>query len=193
MFAALWIHIDATLYQYAQETQFAAEVQPAPPTPTPQEPPPPQLMAPMEVPKPILPGIASALWQEDPAIVGKLEIPRLGLHVMIRSGDDAATLRRAVGLMPGTAQPGTTGNMVITGHRDTFFRPLRGIQRGDVIQVRTRAQTHTYRVDSLMVVEPDYTAILKATPNPTATLITCFPFDYLGSAPRRFIVKAHLQ
>lgn len=193
LFAALWIHIDATLYQYSQEMQFAAEEPPppAPDVPAPVSAPAP-LVVPLTVPKPVLPTFANAPWNEDSEIVGKLEIPRLGLHVMIRNGDDDATLRRAVGLMPGTAQPGHVGNMVLTGHRDTFFRPLRGIEQGDKIQVRTRAQTHTYLVDSLMVVEPDYTAVLKSTAQPTATLVTCFPFDYIGAAPRRFIVKAHL-
>lgn len=188
MVGSLLIHLDASLYQKAQESRFrpvlaSDSIEPPPQLP---EPPPPR------VPRPLLTRLAVSPWTEDPAIVGRLEIPRLGLHVMIRNGDDAATLRRAVGLMPGTAQPGEIGNMVLTGHRDTFFRPLRGIERGDRFQVTTRTHNHTYVVDSLMVVEPEYTSVLQATETASATLITCFPFEYLGSAPRRFIVKAHL-
>lgn len=180
MLGALAIHFDALMYQRVQEDHFL-------PAEDPTEMPVRHVIPVLNV-VPRLP-----IWTEDPAILGRLEIPRLGLSVMIRLGDDAATLRRAVGLMPGTALPGENGNMVLTGHRDTFFRPLRGIERGDRIQVRTRSRTHTYFVDSLMVVEPTHTSVLKGSDKPRCTLITCFPFDYIGSAPRRFIVTAQAR
>lgn len=128
----------------------------------------------------------------DPSVLARLEIPRLSLSVMVREGTDAGTLRRALGHMPSTALPGTAGNFVVTGHRDTFFRPLRGIARGDEIRAITRSHVYLYRVYALSVVSPDDVRVLKPTSRPECTLITCFPFDYIGPASRRLIVQAHL-
>ena len=128
----------------------------------------------------------------DPAVIARLEIPRLNLSVMVREGDDSLTLRRAVGHIPSTALPGKVGNFVVTGHRDTFFRPLRGISRGDEIRAVTRSHVYTYRVYALSVVSADDVQVLKPTNRPECTLVTCFPFNYIGPAPRRFIVQANL-
>jgi sortase A len=128
----------------------------------------------------------------DPKVVEKLVIPKLGTDVVIREGTDDTTLRRAVGHIPNTALPGKTGNFIVTGHRDAFFRPLRNIQPNDEILAVTSGFIHTYRVYDISVVAPDYIQSLRPTSQPQCTLITCFPFEYVGSAPRRFLVHARL-
>jgi sortase A len=129
----------------------------------------------------------------DPLLIGRMIIPRIDLSVLIREGIDPKTLRRAVGHLPDTALPGQPGNCVVAGHRDTFFRKLRNLESGDQIRVVTAAGQFHYRVDRLMVVEPDFMAALEPTSDPTVTLVTCFPFRYVGSAPRRFIVRGVQQ
>jgi len=126
----------------------------------------------------------------DPALIGRLVIPTLDLNVLIREGIDRKTLRRAAGHVPNTALPGQSGNVVLAAHRDTFFRPLRNIQEGDEIRVITAEGAIRYQVNELMVVNPDYVSALEPTTQPTITLITCYPFDYVGPAPKRFIVRA---
>lgn len=91
-----------------------------------------------------------------------------------------------------TAEPGETGNVVLGGHRDTFFRPLRGIRRGDRITVTTTTGKYRYRVDWTRVVNPEQTELLQPTPDPALTLVTCYPFRYVGAAPQRFIVRARM-
>jgi len=127
------------------------------------------------------------------ATIGRIEIPRLGVSSIVRAGSDARTLRLAVGHIPGTALPGETGNVGLAGHRDTFFRRLRDIRRDDRIQVRTPQGTFVYRVEGTQVVNPDDVWVLDHTPQPALTLVTCYPFSYVGSAPRRFIVRAVLE
>jgi sortase A len=122
--------------------------------------------------------------------IGRIEIPRLGVSVVIRAGSDARTLRLAVGHIPGTAFPGEIGNIGLAGHRDTFFRRLRDIRADDEIRIVTPDGTFTFRVEETSVVMPKDTWVLDATTAPTLTLVTCFPFTYVGSAPQRFIVRA---
>lgn len=122
--------------------------------------------------------------------IGRIEIPRLGISVVIRAGSDARTLRLAVGHIPGTAFPGDIGNIGLAGHRDTFFRRLRDIRAGDEIRIVTPEGTFAFRVEETSVVMPKDTWVLDATTAPTLTLVTCFPFNYVGSAPQRFIVRA---
>jgi sortase A len=147
-------------------------------------------------------------------LIGRLEIPRLGLSVMLMEGDDARTLRRAVGHIPGTPLPGQPGNAALSGHRDTFFRPLRNIRENDLILVTTLHGTYRYRVVSTQIVAPNDVAVLNAS-TPThrnrvdvagnqasladdgsasqgeiLTLVTCYPFYFVGAAPDRFIVRA---
>ena len=124
------------------------------------------------------------------ALIGRLEIPRLKLKVMVREGAGEHTLRRAVGHIPGTSLPGGIGNVALAGHRDTFFRPLRAIRRDDVIDLQTAKQSYKYRVESTKIVSPRDVEVLKASGGETLTLVTCYPFYYVGSAPKRFIVKA---
>jgi sortase A len=127
---------------------------------------------------------------EAGAPIGRLEIPRLGLSVVVAEGDDDSTLKVAVGHLPDTPLPWQEGNTALAGHRDTFFRPLRSVQPGDEIRFATRQGTFRYRVTRHTVVEPDELWVLDASPAAALTLITCYPFDYVGPAPRRFVVHA---
>ena len=125
-------------------------------------------------------------------VIGRLEIPTLGVSTIVREGEDARTLQLAVGHIAGTALPGAAGNMGLAGHRDTFFRRLREIDPGDVIRLVGVDGTYTYVVDSTQIVDPDDLWVLDPTPEPSLTLVTCYPFTYLGAAPERFIVRARL-
>jgi sortase A len=123
-------------------------------------------------------------------VIGQLDVPRLGVSTIVRSGVDDGTLRRAVGHVPETALPGEAGNIALAAHRDTFFRPLKNIRRGDRVRFTTPDGVHEYRVSDTRVVQPDDVSVLEPTAEPTLTLITCYPFAYVGSAPQRFIVRA---
>ncbi len=126
----------------------------------------------------------------DGALVGKLEIPRIRLSVIVVEGVDDRDLEHAVGHIPGTALPGESGNIGLAGHRDTFFRALRAIRSNDSITLSTLKKSYRYRVISTKVVPPDDVQVLYPAGRDTLTLVTCFPFDYIGPAPRRFIVRA---
>ena len=123
--------------------------------------------------------------------LGRIEIRTVSLEAMILEGTDARTLRRAAGHIPGTALPGQQGNVVITGHRDTFFRPLRNIRKDDEIMLTTLSGSYRYRVDFTEVVEPGDTGVLDNSDDAILTLVTCYPFYFVGPAPQRFIVRAH--
>ncbi len=125
----------------------------------------------------------------DGEAIGTIQIPRLDLTAVIAEGDSPSVLRRAVGHLPGTALPGQEGNVVLAGHRDTFFRPLKRVRVGDAITLTTRRGEVEYLVDSTTVVPPSDVQVLEPTNLHTLTLITCFPFSYLGPAPDRFIVR----
>ena len=125
-------------------------------------------------------------------VVGRVDIPRVGVSAMVREGDDVKTLRRAVGHVPGTALPGELGNAALAGHRDTFFRGLRNIQEGDEIVVNTAERDVRYVVRGTQIVKPTDISVLAPTPNSTLTLVTCYPFNYIGAAPKRFIVRAEI-
>jgi sortase A len=123
-------------------------------------------------------------------LIGRIEIPRLKLSAIVREGVDDGTLSRAVGHLPETALPGEQGNFAIAAHRDTFFRGLRNVRKGDRIKVTTPDGVFEYDVDALKIIWPRNVDVLKSTADPTITLITCYPFNYVGSAPKRFIVQA---
>ncbi len=123
-------------------------------------------------------------------LLGRLEIPRIGISVMVVEGTGDADLRRAVGHIRGTALPGEDGNVAIAGHRDTFFRPLDSIRRNDTIILTTWKGTCRYQVVSTEVVRPEEVDVLSPTGRNSLTLVTCFPFAYVGPAPMRFIVRA---
>lgn len=127
---------------------------------------------------------------ENAAVLGRLQIPRLGLAVMIVEGVDENDLARAAGHIPGTTWPEKRGNVGIAGHRDTFFRPLHNIRRNDTIQLTTLHGSYKYRVVSTSIVDPSDVRVLRATSQDTLTLVTCYPFYFIGAAPKRFIVRA---
>ncbi len=123
-------------------------------------------------------------------LIGRIEIPRLGLSAIVMEGIGATILRRAVGHIPGTALPGRPGNVCISGHRDTFFRPLRNIRQNDVITLTTLFGEYRYRVVSTRIVRPNNLAVLDAGGDEILTLITCYPFYFVGPAPTRYVVRA---
>ncbi len=129
----------------------------------------------------------------DPLVLGRIEIPRVGVSAIVREGDDDETLSIAVGHIPGTARPGERGNVALAAHRDSFFRALRHVRVGDVIRVRVPGRGDEYLVDSTEVVQADETRVLAATRDAVLTLVTCYPFEYIGHAPRRFVVHARLS
>lgn len=126
------------------------------------------------------------------ALVGRIEVPRLQLSALAREGVDVRTLRGSVGHVPGTAMPGAPGNAAFAAHRDTFFRPLAGIRKGDTVVVTTPRGVHRYTVVGTKVVEPSEVSVLRSGKRSELTLVTCYPFDFVGSAPQRFIVRAEL-
>jgi sortase A len=139
--------------------------------------------------------IASALPDRSPpttarGLIGRIDIPRLGLSAIVIEGTSRTTLRHAVGHISGTALPGQSGNVGISGHRDTFFRPLRNIRQNDIIAVTTPLGEYRYRVVSTRIVNPHDIEVLDPGDNEVLTLVTCYPFYFVGAAPDRFIVRA---
>jgi len=124
-------------------------------------------------------------------ILGRLSIPRLDVSTMVREGDDDGVLSLAAGHIPSTALPGQNGNMAVAGHRDTIFRALKDIRKNDVIRFETVTGSHDYVVDTTNIVAPDDVDVLRSGKDPQLTLVTCYPFYYVGAAPKRFIVSAH--
>ncbi len=122
----------------------------------------------------------------------KLIIPRLDAELYVVEGDDHADLRRGPGHITGTALPGSAGNCIIAGHRDTHFRVLKDIKDGDDIILETLSGQYLYRVHLTRIIPTTDTAVLEPTETPQLSLITCYPFYYIGSAPERFLVKARL-
>jgi len=127
---------------------------------------------------------------ETGLLLGRLRISRLKVAVMVREGASESTLRRAVGHIPGTALPGDLGNVGLAGHRDTFFRPLANVRKDDTIDLEMDQSTFHYLVTSTQIVSPRDVEVLKASAGKTLTLVTCYPFYFVGSAPKRFIVHA---
>jgi sortase A len=122
-----------------------------------------------------------------------LRIPKIDLQVPIYNDTDELTLNRGVGRIIGTAQVGGRGNLGIAGHRDGFFRGLKDLAVGDEIYVDRAGQTDIYAVASIEIVSPTDVSVLKATQLPSVTLVTCYPFYYVGSAPQRYIVHANSE
>ena len=124
------------------------------------------------------------------SLIGLLEIPRLGMSAAVLEGDDDRTLRVAVGHLPDTALPWEKGNTAVAGHRDTFFRPIEDIRVGDEMRLATRHGDFEYRVRRLAVVDSENVWVLNPSEYVGLTLITCYPFRYVGAAPKRYIVQA---
>ena len=153
-------------------------------------PPPPPLTITETVPgdagSPAPPPPAPGTW------VARLEAPSIDLATTVLEGSDDATLRRASGHIEETALPGQRGNVGIAGHRDTTFRPLRNLKVGDPLDLTTSDKVYHYRVASTSIVAPTDVYVLDQTSEPTLTLVTCYPFEFIGHAPRRYIVSARL-
>ena len=162
---AAYVVVDARVYQAREFRRFAHDRQE-------------ELVASVAMPPP------------DGAAIATIRIPRLRLSVVVAQGESEEILQRAVGHLARTALPGVEGNVVLAGHRDTFFRLLKDIREGDRITVATSQRDFEYVVESISVVRPTDVAVIDPTGGRTLTLITCFPFYYVGSAPRRFIVSA---
>ena len=124
------------------------------------------------------------------ALTGRIEVRRIGLSAMVVEGTTTIALRRAAGHIAGTGMPGVPGNVGIAAHRDTFFRPLRNIRENDIITLTTVGAEFRYRVVSTKVVEPGDISVLNPGYDEILTLVTCYPFYFVGSAPERFVVRA---
>jgi sortase A len=182
--------LDARLYQAAQSRQFRQELNGLKTSAGDEN---------RAHPSPFLLPLATRVTADIPGIagredspLGRIEISAIGLTAMILEGTDARTLRRAVGHIRGTPLPGQLGNVAITGHRDTFFRPLRHIRKDDEITLTTLNGSYRYLVDSTQVVEPENLEVLADSDDAVLTLVTCYPFYFVGPAPRRFVVRANL-
>jgi sortase A len=152
------------------------------------------------------PDVSGPARPTEGAVLGRVEIKRLNVAAMVREGADANILRMAVGHVPSTALPGEAGNFAIAAHRDTLFRALKDIKKGDLVRFQSPAATYTYQVEGTKIVKPSNIAVLRPdgggvippsdnTPGDTSkllTMITCYPFYYVGAAPKRFIVEAKL-
>lgn len=164
----VYVTVETHLYQAMENRELDAILSSAPPS------------APLSRRPPPAPG----------SMLGRIEIPRLEVSAVIRAGTDARTLQLAVGHIGGTALPGESGNIGLAGHRDTFFRRLRNIRADDEIRLVTPEGTFRFEVAETQIVSPKDTWVLNPTPQATLTLVTCYPFTYIGSAPDRFIVRA---
>lgn len=166
----IWSHAATELYQRWQERQFEQErtvTRSAPAA------------------APFKPNVTP-----NNARLGRIVIPRLHLRAMVREGTEENTLSLAAGHIPHTALPGEKGNVGVAAHRDTLFRGLKDIRKNDLIQFETRTGNFNYRVEATEIVKPEDVSVLKPGPFPELTLVTCYPFHYVGNAPDRFIVKA---
>ena len=126
------------------------------------------------------------------SVVARLDAPSLQLSTAVLEGSDDGTLDRGAGHIEGTPLPGEGGNVGIAGHRDTVFRPLRHTKAGDMFILTTADRAYQYRVSRTLIVDPEDVHVLDPTERPTLTMVTCYPFEFIGHAPRRFIVQAEL-
>ena len=169
----VWSLVRGALYQREASRQFEEQTRNAPQRPS---------TVPPVVPPEPRPG----------TVIGRLEIPRLHLSAMVREGTDSHTLGIALGHVRGTAMPGAPGNVGVAGHRDTLFRCLRNITKDDRIVFQTTYGDYTYQVDTTKIVKPTDVAVLAPAAHSEITLVTCYPFYYVGAAPDRFVVHARL-
>jgi sortase A len=164
----VWVQVDMNLHQAADQSTLELQ---------------------MRDTRPSKPGFVARPAARE--LIGRIAIPRLQLSATVREGVDDSTLRIAVGHMPSSPLPGMPGNIALAAHRDTLFRKLSDIRKQDRIRLETTHGSYDYVVESLTVVRPSDVSVLRAGPDDRVlTLITCYPFNYIGSAPNRFIVKA---
>jgi sortase A len=125
-------------------------------------------------------------------LLGRLDAPTVHMTASVLEGSDDGTLSRGAGHIEDTPFPGQAGNIGIAGHRDTVFRPLRDIKVGEPLNLTTADHTYRYRISKTLIVGPDDVYVLDPTEQPTLTLVTCYPFEFVGHAPKRFIIQATL-
>jgi sortase A len=176
-----FVLVDAWMFQHRQEQGLERLRTTSAPSPTP-------LVE--SVDPESQPAIANSSKNTPGGLIGRIEITRLGVSVVVVEGSAKSTLRRAAGHIVGTALPGQPGNIGVSAHRDTFFRPLRNIERDDIITFTTVRGDYRYRVVSTTVVSPNNVAVLNPDGTEILTLVTCYPFYFVGAAPKRFIVRA---
>jgi sortase A len=176
--------LDARRYQDEQRTAFETRAAARPADPVAANNPP----AARET---IAPAVIEAV--ETGTLLGMLDVPRLKLSTPVVEGDDEETLSKAVGHLPDTPLPWQAGNSAVAAHRDTLFRPLKDIVVGDEIRFRLPAGEIRYRVTRTSIVNPEDVSVLDPGPRDMLTLITCYPFYYVGHAPQRFIVHAERE
>jgi sortase A len=184
-----YVLIESELHQAYQSWRFDRALNSSKPPASSGELPPPAVL-PASPDTPPAPAASLAIPGPGKVPLGRIEISRIGIAAMVMEGIDTRTLRHAVGHIPGTALPGLEGNVAIAGHRDTFFRGLQDILKEDEITLTTLRGSFRYRVDSMRVVEPWEIWVLEDTGDAVLTLVTCYPFNYIGPAPQRFIVRA---
>lgn len=189
-----YVELDAKIFQMYESRKLDQEIKAARSTPAPVAAPPPptsSTTAPHIIPASLPSDDTAQPGTATGEVLGRIEIPRVTLSVIVMEGTQGRTLRRGAGHIDGTAAPGLPGNVGIAGHRDTFFRPLREVRKGDQITLTTIAATYTYTVESISIVDPNDVSVLEDSGGSLLTLVTCFPFDFVGPAPKRFIVRAH--
>jgi len=152
---------------------------------------------PLTITQTMLPGDSGEVKESTPppsagTLLGRLSAPSVKLTTVVLEGSDDKTLGRGSGHIEDTPFPGQAGNVGIAGHRDTTFRALRNIHIGDTLEYSTADRLYRYRISKTMIVGPDDVYVLDPTPEPALTLVTCYPFEFVGHAPRRFIVRADL-
>ena len=186
--AVMWAYLTLTGYfgSQAELQSFAAYR----PTGVPQS-----LAAPARLDQRLWSAVRLNAWRasfsrEAPAALAVLRVPRVGVEAAVLPGTDDWTLNRAVGHIADTPAPGADGNSGIAGHRDGFFRGLKDVQVGDRVDLETRQDRQTYRVDRIWIVAPEDVWVLDQTDVRSLTLVTCYPFYHIGPAPQRFIVRA---
>jgi sortase A len=184
-----WVLLDARLYQAYQTGRFQQELKDSQASHGNSEPVHTSPLPPLEEAKAAR-AESVGMTRHGRAPLGRIEIRTIGVAAMILEGTDNKTLRRAVGHIPGTPLPGQPGNVALAGHRDTFFRALKDIRQNDEITLETLRGLYRYRVDSIKVVDPEDTEVLHDSDDAILTLVTCYPFAFVGPAPRRFVVRA---
>ncbi len=173
-----WSLMDGAAYQQAQRAVFLRPVEAARPL--------------ADAPQTVDLWASAALTEQDSGILGELKIASVDLDVMVGEGLDKETLRRAAGHLESSAKPGQPGNVVLLGHRDTFFRPLRNLKRGDIAELRTRAGVFRYRIETTEIVMPEEVDVELRSDHAELMLVTCYPFYMVGPSPKRFVAQGRL-
>jgi len=147
-------------------------------------------IGPITPPTSVAASISKQVFSGEMAPLGRIDVPRAHISAMVAEGTSPTVLRVAVGHLPGTAVPGEAGNIVLAAHRDTFFRHLGQLKTGDVIRLIASGRQYVYTVTFTDIVSPNETWVLEPSSVQSLTLVTCYPFYYVGPAPKRFVVRA---